>query len=149
MNLRYAKRSEDTEQIGIIQWADWNVRKYQELRWLHHVPNGGSRNKQEAVKLKQMGVRAGVSDLHLPFPHGKYHSLYIEMKYGTNRTTKEQDEFLEAMQDAGHLVLICYSTEAGIEALINYLELRQGEELDTSKLTCKVALTKKGILKIG
>lgn len=57
MNMRYAMRSEDTEQINVVSWANWNVNRYPELKWLHHVPNGGSRNKQEAVKLKQMGVR--------------------------------------------------------------------------------------------
>lgn len=62
MNMRYAMRSEDTEQINVVSWANWNMNRYPELKWLHHVPNGGSRNKQEAVKLKQMGVKAGVSD---------------------------------------------------------------------------------------
>lgn len=53
MNLRYAKRSEDTEQINVASWAAWNERQYPELKWLHHIPNGGSRNKAEAVKLFQ------------------------------------------------------------------------------------------------
>ena len=57
MNLRYALRSEDTEQINAASWAAWNERQYPELKWLHHIPNGGSRNKAEAVKLKQMGVK--------------------------------------------------------------------------------------------
>ena len=83
MNLRNALRSEDTEQINVIAWADWNAIMYPELRWLHHIPNGGSRNKAEAVKFKQMGVRSGVSDLCLPYPKGIYHGLYIEMKYGS------------------------------------------------------------------
>lgn len=60
MNMKYAMRSEDTEQINVVSWANWNVNRYPELRWLFHVPNGGSRNKQEAVKFKQMGVKAGV-----------------------------------------------------------------------------------------
>lgn len=41
MNLRNAKRSEDTEQINVIQWASWNINRYPELKWLFHVPNGG------------------------------------------------------------------------------------------------------------
>lgn len=85
MNMRYAMRSEDTEQINVVSWANWNMNRYPELKWLHHVPNGGSRNKQEAVKLKQMGVKAGVSDLCLPYPKGIYCGLYIEMKFGDNR----------------------------------------------------------------
>lgn len=32
MNLRYAKRSEDTEQINVTSWAAWNERQYPELK---------------------------------------------------------------------------------------------------------------------
>lgn len=51
MNMKYAMRSEDTEQINVVSWANWNMNRYPELRWLFHVPNGGSRNKQEAIKV--------------------------------------------------------------------------------------------------
>ena len=54
MNLKYAKRSEDTEQIKVISWAKHNESRMPELKWLYHCPNGGSRNKAEAIKLKQM-----------------------------------------------------------------------------------------------
>ena len=84
MNMKYAMRSEDTEQINVVSWANWNMNRYPELRWLFHVPNGGSRNKQEAVKFKQMGVKAGVSDLCLPYPKGSYCGLFVEMKFGNN-----------------------------------------------------------------
>lgn len=90
MNMRYAKRSEDTEQINVVSWAGWNMNRYPELKWLFHVQNGGSRNKQEAVKFKQMGVKAGVSDLCLPYPKGIYCGLFIEMKYGNNRQQDTQ-----------------------------------------------------------
>ena len=85
MSMKYAMRSEDTEQINVVSWANWNANRYPELRWLFHVPNGGSRNKQEAVKFKQMGVKAGVSDLCLPYPKGIYcglglYSLYADAK---------------------------------------------------------------------
>ena len=39
MNMRYAKRSEDTEQINVVSWAGWNMNRYPELKWLFHVPN--------------------------------------------------------------------------------------------------------------
>lgn len=61
MNMKYELRSEDTEQINVISWASWQMQKYPELKWLHHIPNGGSRNRAEAIKLKQMGVKSGVS----------------------------------------------------------------------------------------
>lgn len=85
MNMRYAMRSEDTEQINVVSWANWNVNRYPELKWLHHVPNGGSRNKQEAVKLKQMGVKAGVSDLCLPYPKS---TMWRSMKKQSGHTIR-------------------------------------------------------------
>ena len=123
MNMKYAMRSEDTEQINVVSWANWNMNRYPELRWLFHVPNGGSRNKQEAVKFKQMGVKAGVSDLCLPYPKGIYCGLFIEMKYGNNRQQDTQKEFLADMAAAGHFVATCYSAEEAIKVIEEYLNL--------------------------
>lgn len=130
MNLKYAQRSEDTEQIQVIQWAQWHTREFPELKWLHHIPNGGSRHKAEAVKLKQMGVKAGVSDLHLPYPKGIYCGLYIEMKYEGGRQTAEQKEFLSDMEAAGHFVTTCYSAELAVNVLREYLKLESGKNMN-------------------
>ena len=37
------KRSETTEQIGLINWARANEEYVPELRLLHHIPNEGIR----------------------------------------------------------------------------------------------------------
>lgn len=149
MDLRYAKRSEDTEQIKVIEWALRAQEEYPELRWLHHIPNGGKRGKVEAAKLKQMGVKAGVSDLCLPHPKGCYHGMYIEMKFEDNRPSKEQLEFLACMKEAGYFVCICYSFEAAKEILIQYLQLYDRQILNTSMLKREVRYNTKGILIIG
>lgn len=138
MNMKYAMRSEGTEQINVVSWANWNMNRYPELRWLFHVPNGGSRNRAEAVKFKQMGVRAGVSDLCLPYPKGIYCGLFIEMKYGNNRQQDTQKEFLADMAAAGHFVATCYSAEEVkkleydkkklIVQLVDYEELKSENE---------------------
>lgn len=93
MNLKYAKRSEDTEQIRLNEWALSAQGEFPELRWLYHIPNEGKRSDAQGKKMKQMGLKAGVSDLHLPYAKGCYHGLYIEMKYDKNVLTKEQKEF--------------------------------------------------------
>ena len=123
MNMRYALKSEDTEQITVIQWARLQENTYPELKWLHHCPNGGSRNRNEAVKLKQMGVKSGVSDLCLPIPRGIYCGLYIEMKYGAGRQQPTQKEFLSDMATAGHFVATCYSANSAIEVIKEYIAL--------------------------
>ena len=73
--------------------------------------------------MKQMGVKAGVSDLILPYPKGSYCGLYIEMKYGDNARTQKQKEFLEEMAGVGHFVATCYSAEEAIGVITEYLNL--------------------------
>lgn len=135
MNMRYAKRSEDTEQINVVSWAGWNMNRYPELKWLFHVPNGGSRNKQEAVKFKQMGVKAGVSDLCLPYPKGSYCGLFVEMKFGNNRQQDTQKEFLADMAAAGHFVATCYSAEEAIKVIEEYLNLSDAVHMERNQIS--------------
>lgn len=123
MNLRNRKRSEDTEQIQVMEWAAAASCRYPELKWLYHIPNGGTRDSREAIKLKRMGVKRGVSDIHLPFPHGRYHSLYIEMKYGRNVATQEQIQFMRDMVDAGHCVAVCHDAQSAIQLIEQYVNL--------------------------
>lgn len=134
MNLNYARRSEDTEQIKVISWAKWQEHVYPALGLLYHCPNGGSRNRAEAVKLKQMGVRAGVPDLHLPAPKGIYPGLYIEMKYQDGRLGDSQKEFLRLAAQAGNYCAVCYGAEMAINVLTEYLRLREREEMAAPNL---------------
>lgn len=68
----------------------------------------GSRNKAEAVKLKRMGVKAGIPDLCLPVPMGVYSGLYIEMKYDTGRLEDSQKKMLKALAAAGHYLSLIH-----------------------------------------
>lgn len=121
--------NEDLEQIAVIEWSEWNTAKYPELKWLFHVPNGGSRNVIEASKLKRLGVKAGVSDLCLPYPKGIYHGLFIEMKYGKNKQQGSQKKFLSDMAYAGHYVVTCYSAEKAEDIIKQYLDLQNNEKM--------------------
>ena len=142
MNLRNALRSEDTEHINVIAWADWNEVRYPELRWLHHIPNGGSRNKAEAVKLKQMGVRSGVADLFLPCARGMYHGLYLEMKYGDGRLQETQREFLRDMKEGDYYVAVCYSAAQAVKVIEEYLSLTGFEMYDLMEESAKTVMSK-------
>lgn len=130
MNMKFALRSEDTEQIAVIQWSQYLLNVYPELELLHHCPNGGSRNKAEAVKLKQMGVKAGIPDLNLPVPKGIYNGLYIEMKYGDGRLENSQKKMLKALAAAGHYCTVCYGAEEAVKVLKEYCGLKP---IDTGK----------------
>lgn len=121
-NKDYPVPSEDTEQITLMHWAQMQYGRHPELRLLFAIPNGGSRNKIEAAKLKAMGVKAGVSDLFLPVPRGRYAGLWIEMKRLTGgRATKEQREWLAEMTRQGYAAHICKGWKAAAEVIQNYL----------------------------
>ncbi len=118
-------RSEAQEQTALFEWADQCVRfgVHPELKMMYAIPNGGSRNKIEAVHLKQQGVKAGVPDLCLAVPKGKYHGLYVEMKIGHNKPTDKQNEWLANLSHYGYAIKVCYSYSAAKTAIEHYLSL--------------------------
>lgn len=133
MNLYRAKSSEATEQIMVVSWcrqAAEAVPAMHSLRLLYHVPNGGKRNRQEAANLKQAGVKAGVPDLCLPVARGNYIGLYIEMKYGENRESQDQIDWLSGLQAEGHFACVCYSARCALGIIERYIKLKSGELLD-------------------
>jgi hypothetical protein len=116
------KRSEATEQEALITWCGWQQPKHPELKLIYHVPNGGSRNALEAANLKRQGVKAGVPDLCLPVPKNGFHGLYIEMKYGRNKTTEQQKEWLEELAAQGYFTAVCYGAEEAERLIASYLQ---------------------------
>ena len=117
------KRSEATEQEALIEWCGWHEGRHPELKLIFHIPNGGSRNTIEAANLKRQGVKAGVPDLCLPVPKNGYHGLYIEMKYGRNKTSEKQEEWLKALWEQGYYVAVCYGAEEAERLIASYLQM--------------------------
>jgi hypothetical protein len=119
----FRKRSEATEQEHVVSWCFHREGMYPDLKWIHHCPNGGSRQKKEAARLKAQGVKAGVPDLHLPIPKGAYAGLYIEMKYNTGTVEDEQKEWIKAMKAAGHYACVCYGYDYAVKVIEEYVSL--------------------------
>ena len=114
--------SEDFEQELVIRWSIGQIDTWPELVLLYHVANGGKRGKREAAKLKRMGVKTGVPDLHLPVARGGFHGLYVEMKrLDGGRVSTEQKAWLAALHAAGHCVAVCEGHEQAIAVLRDYL----------------------------
>lgn len=115
------KRSYLTEtqhHIGLINWT-----KTQPIlsEYLIHIPNGGYRHLKEAIKLKQMGVKAGVSDLFLAYPNRHYHGLWIELKQGKSKLSPEQKTWLEKMNKVGYATKVSYSLQETLAILQDYV----------------------------
>ena len=115
--------TEAQEQMTLFSWAAMQSGKYPELKLLYHVPNGGSRHKAEAGRLRAEGVKAGVPDLCLPVARGGCHGLYIELKRQRGgRTSDLQTGWLDALMKQGYQVAVCKGWEAAAETIIKYLE---------------------------
>lgn len=114
--------TEDGAQEALFSWCDMQRHRYPELKLLHHIPNGGKRDKATAIALKRRGVKAGVPDLSLPVARNGYHGLYIELKVGKNKQTEKQKEWQQALQEQGYMCLVCYGWQEAAQLLANYLE---------------------------
>lgn len=118
--------SEQDEQIALIEWCGYMAKKkHPELDMIYAIPNGGLRDKVVAAKLKAEGVKSGIPDLCLPIARGSYHSLYIEMKDGIKPLSKSQKEVKPKLEAQGNAVVVCYSCDQAIEAIVMYLTLHK------------------------
>lgn len=116
---------EANEQEALFNWAAYSRGTYPELDLLYHIPNGGSRNRLEAANLKRQGVKPGVPDLCLPVARGTFHGLYIEMKYGKNKTSPLQDGWIESLRNQNYAVFVCYGWQQAAEVIKKYLNLEE------------------------
>lgn len=116
--------TETWEQKQVIKWSQQpSIRqRYPELALLYHIPNERV-DKVQAAILKEMGVKTGVPDLHLPIPSGKYHSLYIEMKALDGKPYPEQIWWAEHLKANGNAHTFCYGWQQATEVLQWYLNL--------------------------
>lgn len=126
--------TESQEQRCLIQWAkiikfkflgSLNDSKIEDRfisEFIFAIPNGGSRHKIEAKKLKEEGVTPGVPDLFFHVPRGIFCGLFIEMKRKKySKTSIEQREYHKKLFECGYKVCVCKSFEEAKTAILNYL----------------------------
>ncbi|MDH0640637.1 VRR-NUC domain-containing protein [Pseudomonas sp. GD03860] len=120
-------RAKPIDREGLEQAAlmvEIAVRHPAAAKLIYHVPNGGHRHKQVAIKLKEQGVKAGVPDLVLPMARGGYFGLYIEFKAKPPfdaAVSPSQDAYLQALLEQGYLAIVCRGALDASEAIRAYL----------------------------
>ncbi len=113
---------EAIEQAKVIAWARANERNYPYLQLLHCSLNGVKMTKAQAGRAIAQGMLSGVPDLFLPVPKNGYHGLFIEMKYGSNKVTENQEKFLQNAANVGYAISVCYSANEAIKRIEDYYE---------------------------
>ena len=118
--------SEDGHQLAVMQWCALNVGRYPQLKWLHHSPNGGSRDKREGAKFKALGVKRGFPDLILLVPCGQYFGLAIDLKkLKGGVVSDEQDEWKAHLNGAGYYATVCHGWLEAVAVIKQYLKLEK------------------------
>ena len=114
--------TEAEEQAALFHWAGLMQGQHPELKLLHHIPNGGYRNKREAASLQREGVKAGVPDICLPVARNGCHGLYIELKRRKGgRLSPSQARWMEQLQKQDYQVAVCYGWDEAKRIILQYL----------------------------
>jgi hypothetical protein len=110
-------RDEETIHRDVVRVLRQRARP--DVVWFH-VPNGGSRHKIEAAKLKGMGTLAGVPDLII-IVDGAVHGL--ELKAGHGRRSRAQRDVARRFADAGSHVAEARTVEDATALLVTWMAL--------------------------
>lgn len=94
--------TESKLQQQIFEWYNNNycLKHHSPRGLIFSIPNGGTRNKLEAITMKATGLLAGASDLIIILPNGKL--TFLELKTETGKQSDKQIEFEKRVTDLGY-----------------------------------------------
>ena len=119
------KSLEHSEQVSLMQWWALQCQRFGiPEQMLFAIPNGGQRNIITAKRMKDEGVRAGIPDLFLAVPGGKFHGLFVEMKKSRGGVVSDaQKACMEMLSENGYCVTVCHGFIEAKTAITRYLDL--------------------------
>lgn len=119
---RAQQPTEAQEQEALFSWAAYNRAKYPALAMMYHIPNEGKRSGLNGLRMRAQGLRAGVPDICLPVPSGRYTALYIELKRRQGgRVSEAQAGWIGALNRVGCRAVVCRGWEEAREEIERYL----------------------------
>jgi hypothetical protein len=112
---------ESDEQSAFFDWLDIDpaMRKVSQVSMA--IPNARRSSWFMGKKRKREGVRAGVPDVFIAWPHGKYHGLFIEHKVKDEKPSKVQIKRMGFFTEVGYHCVVSYSADESIEAVKKYI----------------------------
>lgn len=110
------------EEIAHINVVNWFHYYYPELADdFHHFANERKCTVQQGRTLKRMGVKKGVADFFLAIPLKGKAGLWLELKIGKNKPTKEQEAFAQRKIMRHYEFAFVWGEDAAKEMIKNYL----------------------------
>lgn len=114
------KHKEYDLQVSCVEWFRLQYPRH----LIYHIPNGERRDAITGARLKRCGVVAGVPDLCIPYPCGKYTHLYVELKNGTKgRLSPNQKAVIDELRMASACVEVAHSFEEFVSIVRTYFSL--------------------------
>jgi len=111
------------ERIDHINTVNWFKHHYPDLDDdFHHFANERRCSPQEGRMLKRMAVKRGIADFFLALPLNGKAGLWIELKVGKNKPSKEQQAFLDRKAQRGYAVACVWGSDAAREVIKTYLK---------------------------
>ena len=111
-------KPEEASQIAVVKYLSL---QYPGILWCHPPQETYTESRFQKWKNKMMGVKRGVPDLLIFEPRGFNFGLAIEMKYGRNKPTKDQQDWLIALGNRGWRTHVCRSSADAIDIIDDYL----------------------------
>lgn len=122
--------SESAHGKALMCWAQENIEKYPDLKWLTHIGHGGLKDKITAGNMKAEGLKPGVPDYLLLTRRGYYACLWIELKKPAKdskpagKVSDEQKKWIAQAGECGHCICVAYGWEQAKEYIIDYLGIK-------------------------
>jgi len=122
--MRAIKKTEHSEQVALFDWAKANESRHLQLGLMFAIPNQGGKGKSAVIRGLRMvneGLKKGVPDIFLSVPRNGKHGLFIELKVGKNKPSKNQLWWIHSLRAEGYAVEVCYGFLEAQTAIIDFL----------------------------
>lgn len=110
--------NEDKLQHAVMQYVKAQYPK----ALIAHVPNEGRRTPFERYKVKYLGISKGIPDVLIFNPNKHYNGLAVELKFGNNKMTKHQKEWLNRLNLLNWKTDCCYTFHETKDLIDNYFK---------------------------
>jgi hypothetical protein len=116
---------EQKQQIQLIERFQAHPFLKNYFEFLASYKDGFKTSIGQAVMLKKMGGKAGVSDLMFFYPSKGYHGMFLEFKPSRNyksQVSQKQRDFVKMVKNVGYYAVVAYGPDEALDEFLGYLK---------------------------